>query len=196
MVSIEMIKDKERLMNYRKHLRKIRPRFRRVESWRYIRVKNSWRKPSGIDSKTRRKWKAGVKSPNIGYRSPKSVRNLHPSGFIEVYVITPKDLEGLNPKIHAIRISSKLGAKKRIQLIEIIQEKEFKILNLGVSQKELEELEEIAERGIALGDEELELEEGEEEFEVAEEEEEEDEELTELKELASKSKKKGKGKKN
>jgi large subunit ribosomal protein L32e len=174
-----MIKDKERLMNYRKHLKKVRPSFRRVESWRYVRVKDSWRKARGIDSKTRKKMKSGVKSPSIGYRSPKSIRHLHPSGFIEAYVITPNDLEGLNPKIHAIRISGKLGAKKRLQLIELINEKGFKILNLGVSQKELEELGGIAERGAALLDEELEI-----EAEL-----EEDEEYQELKELASKSKK-------
>lgn len=175
-----MIKDKERLMNIRKHLKKVRPSFRRVESWRYVRVKDPWRKARGIDSKTRRKWKAGVKSPAIGYRSPKAIRHLHPSGFKEAYVTTPKDLEGLNPKIHAIRINAKLGSRKRMLLLEILNEKGFKILNLGVSQKELEELEAIADKGILFeDDEDMELDE------------EEEEELKELKELASKSKKKG-----
>ena len=180
MVTMKMIRDKQRLMNYRKHLQKVRPSFRRIESWRYVRVKDSWRKSRGIDSKTRRKWKAGVKSPNIGYRTPKKVRHLHPSGFIEAYIITPKDLEGLNPKIHAVRISRKLGAKKRIEFIELIQQKGFKILNLGVSQRELEELEKIAERGVVPDEEEREFEEEDEEY---------DEELEELKRLASKSKK-------
>lgn len=189
---MKMHKDKKRLMNYRTHLQKVRPSFRRIESWRYVRVKDSWRKSRGIDSKTRRKWKAGVKSPNIGYRTPKAVRYLHPSGFTEAYVITPKDLEGLNPKIHALRISSRLGAKKRIRLLELIEEKGFKILNLGAAQKELEALEEIADRGTILEEEEVEEEEELEEEEV--EEEEEDKELAELRELASKTKKRGKKK--
>ncbi len=198
---MKMHKDKKRLMSYRTHLQKVRPSFRRIESWRYVRVKDSWRKSRGIDSKTRRKWKAGVKSPNIGYRTPKAVRYLHPSGFTEAYIITPKDLEGLNPKIHALRISSRLGAKKRIKLLELIEEKGFKILNLGAAQKELEALEEIADRGVILEEEELDEEEevGEEEVDEEEEvgeeeEEEEDKELAELKELASKTKKRGKKK--
>lgn len=194
---MKMHKDKKRLMSYRTHLQKVRPSFRRIESWRYVRVKDSWRKSRGIDSKTRRKWKAGVKSPNIGYRTPKAVRYLHPSGFTEAYIITPKDLEGLNPKIHALRISSRLGAKKRIKLLELIEEKGFRILNLGAAQKELEALEEIADRGVILEEEELEEEEevGEEEVDEEEvDEEEEDEELAELKELASKTKKRGKKK--
>ncbi len=177
---MKMIRDKKRLMNYRKHLQKVRPSFRRIESWRYVRVKDSWRKSRGIDSKTRRKWKAGVKSPNIGYRTPKKVRHLHSSGFLEAHIITPKDLEGLNPKIHAVKISSKLGAKKRIKLIELIQQKGFRILNLGVSQRKIEELEEIAEKGAVIGAEEGEFEEEDEEYEK---------ELEELKKLASKSKK-------
>ena len=49
-----MARDK-RLMELRKNMNKKRPSFRRVESWRYKRVKDSWRKARGIDSKTRKK---------------------------------------------------------------------------------------------------------------------------------------------
>ena len=60
-----MVQDK-RLMELRKRMNKKRPSFRRVESWRYKRVKDSWRKARGIDSKTRKKKKSGVKSPTVG----------------------------------------------------------------------------------------------------------------------------------
>jgi large subunit ribosomal protein L32e len=143
-----MVNDK-RLMELRKKIDKKRPSFRRVESWRYKRVADSWRKARGIDSKTRKKKKSGVKSPTIGYRSPKKVRGLHPSGYREVLVSTIDDLKNLSKKKHALKISGKLGAKKRIVLTDYCQRRGFKILNLGVSQKEIELLEQMAEAPIA-----------------------------------------------
>jgi len=135
----------KRLMELRKKNNKKRPSFRRVESWRYKRVSDSWRKARGIDSKTRKKKKSGVKSPTVGYRNPKKVRGLHPSGYEEVRVTTIQDLNDLNKNRHAIKISSKLGSKKRVALIDYCQKRGFKILNLGISQKELERLEAIVE---------------------------------------------------
>ncbi|MHA1488320.1 MAG: 50S ribosomal protein L32e [Promethearchaeota archaeon] len=134
-------KNNNRLLKLRDEINKKRPSFRRVESWRYKRVKDSWRKARGIDSKTREKRKSGVKSPSAGYRGPKKVRGLHPSGYEEVRVIQIKELENLDNKKHAIKISSKLGAKKRMNLIDVAQKNGFKILNLGISQKEIEQLE-------------------------------------------------------
>ena len=142
------MKQDKRLMELRKEINKKRPSFRRVESWRYKRVKDSWRKARGIDSKTRKKKKLGVKSPTMGYRGPKKVRGIHPSGYFEVRVTTPNDLEDLNKNRHILKISSKLGARKRIALTDICQKKGFKILNLGVSRREIEMLEEMAEAPI------------------------------------------------
>ncbi len=143
-----MVQDK-RLMELRKKINKKRPSFRRVESWRYKRVKDSWRKARGIDSKTRKKKKSGVKSPTVGYRGPKKVRGLHPSGYEEVRINTKEDLSNLNKKKHGIKISGKLGAKKRIALIDYCQKRGFKVLNLGISQKEIESLEAMAEAPIS-----------------------------------------------
>ncbi|MFX1418983.1 MAG: 50S ribosomal protein L32e [Promethearchaeota archaeon] len=128
---------------------KKKPSFRRVESWRYKRVKDPWRKARGIDSQTRKKTKSGVKSPTVGYRSPKKVRGLHPSGYEEVRVAKIQELSNLNKNRHAIKISGKLGAKKRIALIDYCQKRGFKILNLGISQKEIETLEAMAEAPIS-----------------------------------------------
>ena len=142
-----MVGDKN-LMELRKNLNKKRPSFRRVESWRYKRINDSWRKARGIDSQTRKKEKSGVKSPSVGYRGPKKVRSLHPSGYKEVQIVSINDLKNLNKNTNAIKISRKLGAKKRIFLIDYCQKRGFKILNLGISQKEIEALEEMAEAPI------------------------------------------------
>jgi len=140
--------EQKRLIELRKKISQKRPSFRRVESWRYVRVKDSWRKARGIDSRTRIKSKSGVKSPSTGYRGPKKVRGLHPSGYEEVRVQTINDLKDLNNKKHAIKISSKLGVKKRINVIDYAQSRGFKVLNLGISQRELESLEAVLESSL------------------------------------------------
>jgi len=140
--------EQKRLIELRKKINKKRPSFRRVESWRYKRVKDSWRKARGIDSRTRIKSKSGVKSPSVGYRGPKKVRGLHPSGYEEVRVQTINDLKDLNNRKHAIKISTNLGIRKRIRVIDYAQSRGFKILNLGISQRELDSLEAALESSI------------------------------------------------
>ena len=140
--------EQKRLIELRKKINKKRPSFRRVESWRYKRVKDSWRKARGIDSRTRIKSKSGVKSPSVGYRGPKKVRGLHPSGYEEVRVHTINDLKDLNNRKHAIKISTNLGIRKRIRVIDYAQSRGFKILNLGISQRELDSLEAALESSI------------------------------------------------
>ena len=140
--------EQKRLIELRKKINKKRPSFRRVESWRYKRVKDSWRKARGIDSRTRIKSKSGVKSPSVGYRGPKKVRGLHPSGYEEVRVHTINDLKDLNNKKHAIKVSTNLGVRKRISVIDYAQSRGFKVLNLGISQRELESLEAVLESSI------------------------------------------------
>lgn len=140
--------EQKRLLDLRKKINKKRPSFRRVESWRYKRIKDSWRKARGIDSQTRKKTKSGVKSPSAGYRGPKKVRGLHPSGLKEVRVFHINDLKELNNDEHAIKVSSKLGAKKRIAIVDYAQRRGFKVLNLGLSQRDIDSLESMLESSI------------------------------------------------
>ncbi|MHA1521986.1 MAG: 50S ribosomal protein L32e [Promethearchaeota archaeon] len=141
-----MTNDKARLMRIRKASNKTRPSFRRFHSWRYKKLKKSgWRKQRGIDNKTRRKTKTGVVSPEPGFRGPRAVRGLHPSGLEDILVIHIKDLDNLDPKVHAIRLYSRLGSRKRIDIIDLAQEKGFRILNLGISKEDMMEFEEVDE---------------------------------------------------
>jgi len=134
-----------------------KPDFKRQESWRYKRVKESWRKPRGIDSKMRKKVKGWPPSPEAGYRSPKKIRGLHPSGYEEVRVQSLEDLTNIDPETQAIRIARTIGAKKRVEISTKAEERGIHVLNPR-KVKELEELEE----------EEMEEKEGEEETESAE----------------------------
>lgn len=118
----ERVKIRERVKNKK-------PDFRRQESWRYKRVKESWRRPRGIDSKMRKKVKGWPKSPRVGYRGPKEARGLHPSGYMEVLVHNVDDVDGVDPKTQAIRIAHTVGARKRVEISARAKEREIHILN-------------------------------------------------------------------
>ncbi len=165
-----MVQDTKRLLKLRKIKKRKNPSFRRVESWRFVRIKNPrWRKPIGLDSATRKKELSGVQMPTVGYRVPKKIRGIHPSGYEEVLIFTKEDINKINPKIQAIKISGKIGAKKRINLIDYAQSKHIKILNIGISKEELESLQSAASGGEASKEIEQKLEETEEKVEVKEE---------------------------
>lgn len=131
----------ERPLKKRQLSKHKKPKFKRQESWRYKRVKENWRKPCGIDSKMRKKVKGWPPSPEVGYRSPKKIRGLHPSGYVEVRVQTVEDLNGLDPKTQAIRIARTVGGKKRVEILALADERGIHVLNPRIA-KELEEIEE------------------------------------------------------
>lgn len=106
-----------------------RPKFVRQESWRYKRLDEAWRRPRGKDSRMRLQKSGAPPLVKIGYRVDKRFRGLHPSGFEEVLVSRPEDLEGIDPSRQAIRIAAGVGRLKRVQIAEAAREKGIKVLN-------------------------------------------------------------------
>ncbi len=109
--------------------RRRRPKFVRQEAWRYKRLGEKWRRPRGKDSKMRlqkRGWPPLVK---VGYRTPRKYRGLHPSGLREVLVSNAKELAGLDPSVHAVRLAGSLGRRARERIYEKAVEKGLKVLN-------------------------------------------------------------------
>ena len=146
-----MAKNKnQRLWHLKQRMSKKKPSFKRIESWRYKRVHGGWRAAKGIDSKTRQKLKSGVKSPNVGYRTPKKVRGLHPSGKKEITISNLKEIEGLSPRQYAVKIASKVGSRKKRILMEELRSKKFVILNSGMSYNELLKMKDINALPISL----------------------------------------------
>jgi large subunit ribosomal protein L32e len=138
--------SKESTLRKRKLVKGRKPDFKRQESWRYKRVKKSWRRPRGKDSKMRKKVKGWPSSPQVGYRSPKETRGLHPSGYEEVLVRNVDDVRKVNPKTQSIRIASKVGARKRVEIAAIADELSIHVLNprrVVESEEEIEELKEL-----------------------------------------------------
>jgi large subunit ribosomal protein L32e len=114
-------------------IKKREKKFYRHHSDRYKRLKKSWRKPKGIDSCVRRRFKGKTLMPNIGYGSDKKTRNFGPRGFLKMKINNINELKTLlifNQKISA-EISKNLGKLKRKKLLEIASKMDIKILNPG-----------------------------------------------------------------
>ncbi len=124
-----MMTDFDRLLKIRAKKGKVRPKFKRYESWRYNRVKGSWRRSRGIDSKVRKKKKGNIASPNIGYRSPRKIRYLHASGFEEAIVHNMTELQQVNPRKQVVKIAGAVGRHKRIMMQDRADELDIVILN-------------------------------------------------------------------
>lgn len=129
---------RETLVAKREKEKRKKPTFRRQESWRYKRLKETWRRPRGLDNKVRRKVKGWPQAPSSGYRGPKESRGLHPSGFREVRVFNVDDLSGVDPDLEAVRIAHTVGGRKRIEIVNRAKEMGIHILN----PREFKELEE------------------------------------------------------
>lgn len=129
----------QRLLKIANAKRNRQPKFRHEQAHRWKRTSDSWRKVRGIDSATREKRKGRIAMVSAGYRKPKAVRGLHPSRYIEVYVEKPADIEGLNPDIHAVRIASTVGLRKRQEIIKKADAVLLRVLNPGAPETVEEE---------------------------------------------------------
>ncbi len=123
------IKKLQRELNKKRLLNQRKPKFRRPESWRYKRLDTGWRRPKGIDSMIRKREKSQPKMPRIGYRTPVKLRDYHPSGMREVLVHNLQELEGLHPKIHAVRIAHQVGDRKRMTILDRADDLGLRVLN-------------------------------------------------------------------
>jgi len=138
------LSQRKKLTKMRNALRSRKPRFIRQESWRYKRVKPSWRRPRGKTSKMRRKQRGWPKTVAVGYKGAKKVRGLHPSGFREILIHRLEDLEKIDVKAEAARIAATVGERKRIAILERAKALNVRILNPGPAKKPEEaEVEEV-----------------------------------------------------
>lgn len=118
-------------------IKRKKPTFKTQYSHIRIAIKNKprWRRPYGIYSKQAMgiKWKGAVPKP--GYGQPKAIRYKHPCGLYETLIKHVSQLNDVNPKTHAIRLSATLGVKKRLEIIKAAEEKKLKILNKAKKYK-------------------------------------------------------------
>ncbi|KAF7840402.1 60S ribosomal protein L32-1 [Senna tora] len=99
-------------------------KFKRPQSDRKISVKvlkcENWRRPKGIDSRVRRKFKGCTLMPNIGYGSDKKTRHYLPNGFKKFVVNNVKELELLmmHNRTYCAEIAHNVSTRKRKEIVE------------------------------------------------------------------------------
>lgn len=108
-----------------------KPEFKRQESWRYKRVAENWRRPRGVTSKMRKEESGFPAKVKVGYGRSHSLRGLHPRGLVERLIFRESDLEMLDPKIYILRVSGRVGERKRIAIIAKAKDRNFHIANPG-----------------------------------------------------------------
>lgn len=139
-----MTDEVKRLIRVRSE--KGKPSFNRQQLNHKKKLKAVWRRPRGLQSKQRRQYRAKGAHPAPGYGSPVAVRGLHPSGFEEVMVYTPAELDGIDAETQAIRIGGSVGGKKRMMIQEGAEGLGIKVLNyksVQVPEAVVEEEEEV-----------------------------------------------------
>eukprot|EP01115_Flamella_aegyptia_P009146 TRINITY_DN387_c0_g1_i1.p1 TRINITY_DN387_c0_g1~~TRINITY_DN387_c0_g1_i1.p1 ORF type:complete len:137 (-),score=32.28 TRINITY_DN387_c0_g1_i1:68-478(-) len=126
--------------NGHKIIKKRTKRFHRVQSERHFRVKDSWRKPRGIDSRTRRRFRGTRHMVNIGYGSNTKTRFLLPNGYKKLRVFNPEDLEMLlmHNNTYCAEIAHSVSARKRVAIRQRAQQLNIKLTN-GNARAEVEE---------------------------------------------------------
>ena len=133
----EVVRELKRKRNKMKKAIRVReglPEFIRYHWWRYYRLERGykWRKPKGNDNKSRLQLKGYPPIVKIGYRTPKEVRGLHPSGLKPVIVTNPKDLEKVDKNKEIVYIASAVGKRKRELILKKAQELGIRVANGGV----------------------------------------------------------------
>ena len=151
----------EKRLRLRSRVKKKKPKFVRPESWRYVRLKETWRNPRGLDHKVRLSYKGWPPAAGSGYGGPKIARGLHPSGYEEVLIYNVGQVSTVTPKTQAIRIAHTVGRRKRGGILAEARRKRILVLNL-------KEPTEMAEKKIAETKEEEKAEEVEEPKEASE----------------------------
>ena len=123
------------------NLRKKKPNFLRQNSNKY-KFKNKWRAPRGLHNKIRLKRKGHVKQPSIGYGTPSEIKFLDKNtGLKPILVSNISELLGINSKTELVIVASRIGMKKKVEIIKKCQELKLSMFNVKDSENELKEIE-------------------------------------------------------
>ncbi len=112
-------------------------KFMRQETRRHLKLgrkrkkARTWRRPKGRDSKMRLQMKSYPASPTVGYKTEKKSAGKI-NGLIPKLVYNLNDLHKLTKE--NIAIFAKIGAKKRIEMLDHAREHKIKVLNSGAKK--------------------------------------------------------------
>merc|ERR1712124_4874 len=124
-------------------------KFKRHQSDLHDRVSESWRRPKGIDSRVRRKFKGKVLMPNIGYGSNKKTKHMLPDGFKKFLINNVSDLELLMMynRTYAAEVASSVSRKTREAILERAKVLDIKVTNASARMQSEERVSLLYGRG-------------------------------------------------
>ena len=124
MVSIPLRKSKK--------IVKRAKRFTRFESDQYPhKLRESWRKPHGIDNPVRRQYKGNKPLVKIGYGNKKELKHVLPNGFKKFLIRSPADIELLlmNNRTYCGEIAKNISALTRTKIVRRAAELNVRLTN-------------------------------------------------------------------
>jgi len=129
-----------KLAEIRKELKARKPYFVRQCLYKKSRITNDekWKKPKGMHSKLRNAFKGHAKRVKVGYRGPEEVRGITSSGLFPVLVENVSQLSIVGENQGAL-ISSGVGMKNKLLILEEAKKKNITILNVKDTGKFAEE---------------------------------------------------------
>lgn len=113
------------------------PEFPRPYHWVRVRLGDSWRRPKGIDNKLRHAYKGYPPTVNVGYRKPREVRGIHPSGLKPVLISNISELDSVDPATQCVIIAGSVGAQKFAAIEAAAIQKGIYVVN-GKQKKQVE----------------------------------------------------------
>lgn len=104
--------------------------FKRHHSDRYLRLRTSWRHPSGLDNRVRKKHAGVSEMPSKRFRTPAIVKDILPCGLRQVIVYNVNDLKAITSvnRRYCATIAKTVGARNRIAIVN-----EAKLLGIHVT---------------------------------------------------------------
>jgi large subunit ribosomal protein L32e len=125
--------EKKRLLIVRKTIKDKKPEFKQQNFGRKKRISDRWKRPRGLQSKMRHKFKGYSIMVSKGWRSPAEVRGLDRLGNDAVIVFNVQDLSKIK-KDQVIIVSANVGNKKRLEIITKAEELHIPVINIKVDK--------------------------------------------------------------
>lgn len=130
----------QRLLALRKRMKSKKPRFLKQDSFKKKTIRQRWGKPKGLHSKMRHHLRGYNVCVRVGYRTPESVRGLSSNGMREVCVSTFNDLQKMDAQKDICVLSSTLGQRKKVSIVQEAVHRGLSIRNLKNPQKFLDDV--------------------------------------------------------
>jgi len=128
------------LIQKRTELKRKKPNFIRQDSHKKRRLEQIWRRPRGSGSKMRINLKGYHRKLQVGWGSPCEVKGFEKNGLKPVIVNNVEDLNIIDPKTETAVISSGVGNKKKMAIVEAAVQKKITISNVKHPDKFMTEM--------------------------------------------------------